>query len=91
MTPASARWSTARAYGNEAVFAPRPGAGRDSAEDDGYVLTLVTDSSDWRSRCLVFDAGDIAQGPIASVSLPQRVPFGFHATWVPGQELYRRR
>jgi len=75
-------------YGSEAVFAPRPGAGRDDPEDAGYVVTLVTDSNDWRSYCLVFDATDIAAGAVARVALPQRVPAGFHATWVPGRDLY---
>ena len=71
-------------FGSEAVFAPKPGADRSCAEDDGYVITLVTDSKDWTSHCLVFDATDIAKGPVARVRLPQRVPFGFHATWAPG-------
>jgi carotenoid cleavage dioxygenase-like enzyme len=70
------------------VFAPRAGATRDSSEDDGYVITLVTDSKDWQSACLVFDARDIEQGPIARVAMPQRVPYGFHATWVRGEDLY---
>lgn len=74
-------------FGSEAVFAPKPGASRKAAEDDGYVITIVTDSEDWRSACLVFDATDIAQGPIARVALPQRIPFGFHATWA-GDSLF---
>ena len=76
-------------FGSEAVFAPRPGAGRDGAEDDGYVVTLVTDSNSWRSESLVFDATDIEQGPICRVQLPRRVPYGFHATWARGEDLYR--
>jgi carotenoid cleavage dioxygenase-like enzyme len=77
-------------FGSEAVFAPRAGADRQShGEDDGYVITLVTDSGDWSSWCLVFDARDIEQGPLARVRMPQRVPYGFHATWVRGEELYR--
>ncbi|MFT6050449.1 MAG: carotenoid cleavage dioxygenase-like enzyme [Halioglobus sp.] len=75
-------------FGSEAVFAPKPGANRDSAEDDGYVITLITDSNTWRSESLVFDARDIAQGPIARVQLPHRVPNGFHATWARGEDLY---
>ena len=35
------------------------------------------------SDLVVLDASDVARGPVASVALPQRVPFGFHATWVP--------
>jgi carotenoid cleavage dioxygenase len=75
-------------FGSEAVFAPKSGATRDSVEDDGYVITLATDSKDWSSWCLVFDAQDIEQGPIARVRMPQRVPYGFHATWVRGEDLY---
>lgn len=76
-------------FGSEAVFAARPGADRSAGEDDGYVITLVTDCKDWTSHCLVFAATDIARGPVASVALPQRVPFGFHATWARGEDLFR--
>lgn len=75
-------------FGNEAVYAPRIGATSDSAEDDGYVITLTTDSNTWQSYCLVFDAADIEAGPVAKVKLPHRVPFGFHAAWAPGEDLY---
>jgi carotenoid cleavage dioxygenase-like enzyme len=75
-------------FGSEAVFAPRRGASASDPEDDGYVITLVTDSRDWSSRCLVFDATDIEAGPVARVCLPHRVPFGFHASWARGEALY---
>ncbi len=75
-------------YGSEAPFAPRRGAGRDSDEDDGYLITLVTDTKSWKSECQVFDAKDIRQGPIARVHLPQRVPSGFHACWAPGEQIF---
>ena len=76
-------------FGSEAVFSPKPGADRTSKEDDGYVTTLVTDSNNWQSHCLVFDATDVAQGPVARVKMPHRVPFGFHATWARGEDLFR--
>ncbi|MEH6589018.1 MAG: carotenoid oxygenase family protein [Halioglobus sp.] len=75
-------------FGSEAVYAPKVGGNRQSAEDDGYVITLVTDSTTWQSDCLVFDATDIAQGPVARVRMPHRVPFGFHATWASGEDFY---
>jgi carotenoid cleavage dioxygenase-like enzyme len=75
-------------FGSEAAFAPRAGATREDREDDGYVITLVSDSKDWKSWCLVFDARDIEQGPIARVRMPQRVPYGFHATWARGEDLF---
>ena len=70
-------------YGSEAVFAPRLNATAETAEDDGYVVNFVTDSRDWSSWFQVFEAADIEQGPVARVRLPQRVPAGFHAVWVP--------
>jgi carotenoid cleavage dioxygenase len=87
-TGQSSQWEYgAGVFGSEAVFAARAGADASAAEDDGYVITVVTDSGDWTSRCLVFDATDITRGPVASVVLPQRVPFGFHATWAQGTDL----
>ncbi len=74
-------------FGSEAPFAPRAGRPADAAEDDGYVVTFVTDRSDWSSWCWVYAAQDVAAGPLAKVKLPHRVPAGFHATWVPGEEL----
>lgn len=71
-------------FGSESPFAARPGA---VEEDDGYVVTFVTDTTDWTSACWVFDAQNIVAGPMAKLALPKRLPAGFHATWVPGDEL----
>ena len=57
-------------------------------EDDGYVVTIVTDTRDARSACQVFRATDIEAGPIAVLPLPHRVPAGFHAKWIPGERLF---
>jgi carotenoid cleavage dioxygenase len=72
-------------FGSEAPFAPRDGAGDD--EDDGYVITFVTDTSDWSSACWVFDARHIEAGPVCRIPIPHRIPAGFHATWMSGAEL----
>jgi carotenoid cleavage dioxygenase len=71
-------------YGSEAPMAPRVGA---RAEDDGYLVTFVTDMNEDRSECLVFDAADIAVGPIARVRLPERICSGTHACWAPSSAL----
>ena len=34
-----------------------------------------------RSDFVVFDAQDVAAGPIGAAKLPRRVPFGFHGNW----------
>ena len=80
-------WNYGRGvFGSEAPFAPKVGAGD---EDDGYVLTFTTDTASWTSKCLIFDAKEIKQGPICQIKLPHRLPGGFHALWVPGDELRR--
>ncbi|MCA9672263.1 MAG: carotenoid oxygenase family protein [Myxococcales bacterium] len=75
-------WFEEGTFGSEPGFAPRGGDG--GAEDDGYLVTFVSDEREGRSEVQVFDARALADGPLARVKLPQRVPLGFHATWVPG-------
>ena len=71
-------------FGSETPFAPRPGA---TDEDDGYLVTFTTDVGRDLSECLVFDATDIAQGPIARVRLPERISSGTHSCWTPSAAL----
>ena len=64
----------------EPVFVPRsPSAG----EGDGWLLAVVYRGETDRSDFVVFDAQDIAAGPIATAHVPRRVPFGFHGNWRP--------
>ncbi|MGO3933375.1 carotenoid oxygenase family protein [Rhodopseudomonas pseudopalustris] len=63
----------------EPVFVPRK---PDSAEADGWLLTVIWRSCENRSDLAVFNAADIAGGPIALVQLGHRVPDGFHGNWV---------
>lgn len=77
-------WFGAGRYGSEAPFAPRPNA---QSEDDGYLLTFVYDERDDVSELLILDARDITAAPVARVRIPQRVPIGFHACWVPEDRL----
>ena len=65
-------------YASETVMAPRVGA---TAEDDGYVLTFTMDLNRDRSECLVFDAAHPLDGPVARISLPERICSGTHAFW----------
>ncbi|HRE00077.1 MAG TPA: carotenoid oxygenase family protein, partial [Ilumatobacteraceae bacterium] len=69
---------TGRAAG-EPVFIPREGS---TAEDDGWLMTLVHDVPNATAELAVWDAQDFARGYVAQVQLPQRVPFGFHGNWV---------
>jgi carotenoid cleavage dioxygenase-like enzyme len=64
----------------EAVFVP---AGGGSGEDEGWLMTYVYDAARDGSDFVILDASDPGAAPVATVSLPQRVPFGFHGSWIP--------
>jgi carotenoid cleavage dioxygenase len=64
---------------SEPVFVAR---GDDVAEGDGWLLAAVWRARENRSDLAVFNASDIAAGPVALVQLGHRVPDGFHGNWV---------
>ena len=66
--------------GAESVFIPSE---NQNNEDDGYLMTYVYDKASDKSNLVIFHAQNIKSGPIAQIKLPQRVPFGFHGSWVP--------
>ena len=70
-------------YGSEAPFAPRLGA---KDEDDGYLVSFITDMVEDRSECVVIDAKDIEAGPVCRILLPHRISSGTHAVWA-GREM----
>jgi carotenoid cleavage dioxygenase len=65
---------------SEAVFVPRAA---DAAEGDGFVVCVVYRPERNASDFVVFEAGDVSAGPIATAHLDVRVPNGFHAAWRP--------
>jgi carotenoid cleavage dioxygenase len=75
-------------YGSEAGFAPRAGG---TAEDDGYLVTFVTDLNEDRSEALLIDARDFAAGPVCRIILPHRICSGTHATWAHGEDVRKAR
>ncbi len=64
---------------SEPVFVPRT---PDAAEGDGWVTAVIYRGEEDRSDFVVFEAQDMAAGPIATAKMPRRVPFGFHGNWV---------
>jgi carotenoid cleavage dioxygenase-like enzyme len=70
-------WLPAGDVTSEPVFVPRG-----DSEGDGWLLSVVWRRAEAHSEVLVFEAMAIESGPIASITLPQRVPFGFHGNWV---------
>jgi carotenoid cleavage dioxygenase len=76
-------YGTGRVTG-EPAFVPRPGS---TAEDDGWILSVIYDATQDRSELVVLDAADVTAAPVATVHLPRRVPFGFHGNWVADGDL----
>ena len=65
----------------EPVFIP---AASQQSEDEGYLMTYLYDRSLDKSDLVIYNAQELRSGPIAEIKLPQRVPFGFHGSWVAG-------
>ena len=65
-------------YASEAPFAPRIGA---VAEDDGYLVSFVTDENTGTSECVLIDAQHVEDGPVVRIALPHKLCSGTHACW----------
>lgn len=84
-------------YGGEAVFVPKVTANgsdrtaavrhAESHEDDGYLVVYVHNTNEDVSYLHIYDAHTMAPKPVAAVRMPQRVPYGFHGTWVTEQQI----
>ncbi len=68
----------------EPIFVP---GSADAGEDEGWVLSVVYDSTRDGSDLRIIDATDFTAPPVATVHLPRRVPYGFHGSWVDGASL----
>ncbi|WP_281982482.1 carotenoid oxygenase family protein [Thalassorhabdomicrobium marinisediminis] len=70
---------------SEAPFAPRINS---KGEDDGYVVTFVTNVNSGKGECVLFDAANIDKGPICRIIMPYHIPTGAHAFWAGSHMLY---
>lgn len=76
--------------GAEPVFASRAasratsGVAADGAgEDEGWILNLNHDESSGISKLIILDAQNFTAPPVATIHLPERVPYGAHGNWLP--------
>ncbi|WDF74528.1 carotenoid oxygenase family protein [Novosphingobium sp. KACC 22771] len=68
----------------EPQFVPRH---KDAAEGDGYLLALVDNQVSNYSELAIFEALDIAAGPLARIHVPFRMRNGLHGTWADASAL----
>ena len=71
-------------YASEAPFAPRTGA---KDEDDGYLVTFITNENTQRSECLLIDSKHFADGPVCRIELPHKLCSGTHSCWANGADI----
>lgn len=58
-----------------------------NVEDDGFIMGFVYDKNTGSSELVAYDAATFNNTPVVRLLVPQRVPFGFHATWMNAREL----
>ena len=85
--PDSARWLTEPGERiSEVVFVPRS---EQAGEGEGWLLGLKTSEKAPNSELLVFEAEALAEGPVARVEIPHRIPVDVHGSWVPAEPTAR--
>lgn len=75
-------WVGSTSSFQEPAFIPRPGS---TAEGDGYIVVIENRLVEHTSRLLLFNALNLAAGPIATIGLPFRIRQGLHGNWAPAQ------
>ncbi|CAN0029742.1 unnamed protein product, partial [Hapterophycus canaliculatus] len=60
------------------TFIPRKGAPQDAPEDDGYIAHTLVNGRDHKTEVLIFDAADVAKGPVCRLPLKGFVPHCLH-------------
>lgn len=71
-------------FTNEPVLVLRPGA---SAEDDGFLVTLVYNSAKHSSYFLALDAARLDAPPVVIAEFTRHVPFRLHGEFVRARDL----
>lgn len=52
------------------------------SEDHGYVIAFQFHAGTRRETLDIFDALDLAKGPVAQLAIPRHIPTGFHGCWI---------
>ncbi|CAA7036989.1 unnamed protein product [Microthlaspi erraticum] len=74
-------------FGGEPLFMPEVNSG-DGGEDCGYVMVFVHDEENVKSELQIINA--VSMKLEATVTLPSRVPYGFHGTFISKEDLLKQ-
>ncbi len=69
----------AQRYPGEFVFVPES---PQSAEDEGWLMGYVVNTAEQTTALVIINARDFGGRPQAVITIPHRVPPGFHGNWV---------
>ncbi|MCH9785593.1 MAG: carotenoid oxygenase family protein, partial [Gammaproteobacteria bacterium] len=65
---------------SEPVFVPESDR---AGEGAGWLLATVYKAADNNSDLVILNAAAVNEGPVATIRLDHRIPFGFHGSWRP--------
>lgn len=77
-------WAGPTCTFQEPVFVPKAGS---TTEGEGYLIALLNHLDVLRNDILIFDAQNLAQGPLAAIHLPVKLRLGLHGNFVEQKEL----
>ncbi|KAL6846362.1 hypothetical protein ACP4OV_023810 [Aristida adscensionis] len=72
-------WLDKDQFCSGASFVPRVGG---SHEDDGWIISFIHNEKTNISEVHIIDARRFEDSPVAKITLPRRVPYGFHGTFI---------
>ncbi|KAL4194116.1 hypothetical protein AMTRI_Chr05g57680 [Amborella trichopoda] len=61
------------------AFVAKPGQGK---EDEGWLISFVHNEDTNLSQVYIIDVKNFCGGPVAKITLPKRVPYGFHSAFI---------
>jgi carotenoid cleavage dioxygenase len=71
----------------EPTFIPKAGGGSGAEEGDGYLIALLNHLDVLRNDVVIFDAQDLAAGPVATIHLPLKLKLGLHGNFVDHRDI----
>lgn len=76
-------WAGPTTTFQEPVFVPK----NTDIEGDGYLIALLNHLDEMRNDILIFDAQNLAKGPLAAVHLPLKLRLGLHGNFVEQKDI----
>ncbi|CZR55269.1 related to lignostilbene dioxygenase [Phialocephala subalpina] len=76
-------WAGPTTTFQEPIFVPKD----TDIEGDGYLIALLNHLDELRNDILIFDALNLAKGPLAAIHLPLKLRLGLHGNFVDQKEI----